>query len=171
MKKIAVTAGTLSACGMLVLLLSLGGCSNEGIFEPAEQPERHVYSAQFIKDLVLVDIDADVIIAVPAARELQVIDDPWIGGLVLSLLPGEARERFYARGVVFVDDPSIAREIVTVAGMPGSDVSEGVWLGSTIPLPWFCIKCGLLDPPCCTPWPDCCSDDKDRRHKDIFELQ
>ena len=75
--------------------IAWGGCSNEGIFEPAEQSVRHVYSAQFIEDLALVDIDADVIIAVPAARELQVIDDPWIGGLVLSLLPGEARERFY----------------------------------------------------------------------------
>jgi len=121
----------------------------------------------------LVPLEEGVIfIVLPGMRYVRVIDDPWISGAVLSMLPDAVRGQFNAKGVVYVDDGETAAAIAIIAGVVGSYASDGVWIASNES--WSCLKCCVDEHPCCTPCPSCCSkkdDDKDMYYIKVEEAQ
>lgn len=142
------------------LVIFACGCDHhEEAVDPIEAVRSMPVSTSAINEQRKLD-DGEIWVYNPQTEEEKKVCDLWILDAVQSILPEETRLRLLAEGWALVEDTEAAGMIVAAAGMEPYDVSGGILLARD-DNSWSCIKCGYADPPCCTPWPACCSKDKD----------
>lgn len=154
-KRFAFVVGIL--CTSIILMVLAEGCGDaEQTFGPTEPIQQPVLDLNVNVSETKIIGEGIILVAVPKTGEAKEVYDPWIADAILSMLPDATRARLAVKELVYVDDMELAGAIVAMAGIETFDVSDGILLAS-----WGCIKCGYADPPCCSPWPACCDNDKD----------
>lgn len=167
MKRFMVVIGVLAIVGFL-MVISEGCEKSEQTLGPNEY-QKQSFLTNSMGDNREVLEESSLLIVIPGTGEKKELRDPWISDAILSILPEEIRMRLVAEGSALIEDTEIAGMIVAGAGMESFDVLGGILL-AVDGTSWGCILCGHADPPCCTPWPACCSKDKDMYFQQKLDL-
>jgi hypothetical protein len=164
MNRGTVRSTALLAVGLLVVLAGSCGDGQQALGPDEDQQSRILSVPTAFGEGGAFREGGDIFVASPEPRFVTRICDPWISGLVLSLLPDAVRGQFDVKGVVYIDNVETTVSIAVAAGMKGYEASAGVWIiaaGS-----WICFKCCSEDPPCCSLCPACC-DEKDLKVEEV----
>ncbi len=159
MKRFTVVTGMLLAFGSLIIFAESCG-NSEQILDPTEHQQQPFLTMSVNGNHEILE-EGSILVIIHKTGEMKEISDSWISDAILSMLPDATWGRLATKGAVYVDDVEIAGMIVAIAGMETFDVSGGIMIAST-DCSWGCLKCCGINPPCCTPCPQCCCDkDKD----------
>ena len=167
MKRRMLLIGLFVAIGYFMVHSS--GCGNrQGELDPTTPIQPTLASTSVVDGHVRLD-EVLIRIFIPQLMEEKEIYDPWLYNAIISILPEDTRLSIFAEGWAFIEDTETAGMIVAVAGMESYEMLGGVLLAVGIDSSWSCALCGYAVPPCCTPWPACCSKDKDMHFPQIME--